>query len=189
MAGRGDAALSGEGVCWTPAHKDTGNRQNGWELPRERLKSMMMPDEPRLFVFNTCWQFIRTVPVLPRDEIGMDDVDTDAGDHVGAGIRSRDGRKKQVPQLLWVSLSLRNKGIWNHDRVFEGRGGANRSGDRRFGVRAGRGDRVMASEGVCWTPAHKDAGSRQNSWELLRGRLKNVVKPEGPRLFVFNTCR
>ena len=47
----------------------------------------------------------------------------------------------------------------------------------------------MASEGVYWTPAHKDAGSRQNGWELLRERLKNVMKPDGPRLFVFNICR
>jgi len=34
-------------------------------------------------VFHTCRQFIRTVPVLPRDEIDMDDVDTAAEDHVG----------------------------------------------------------------------------------------------------------
>jgi len=47
----------------------------------------------------------------------------------------------------------------------------------------------MASEGVYWTPAHKDVGSQQNGWELLRERLKNVMKPDGPRLFVFNTCR
>jgi hypothetical protein len=33
------------------------------------------------------------------------------------------------------------------------------------------------------------AGSRQNGWELLREQLKNVTKPEGPRLFVFNTYR
>ena len=34
-------------------------------------------------VFNTCRQFIRTVPVLSRDEIDRDDVDTAAEDHVG----------------------------------------------------------------------------------------------------------
>jgi hypothetical protein len=33
----------------------------------------------------------------------------------------------------------------------------------------------MASEGVYRTPAHKDAGSRQNTWELLQERLKNVM--------------
>ncbi len=47
----------------------------------------------------------------------------------------------------------------------------------------------MASEGVTQTPAHKDVGSRESGWELLRERLKNVMKPEGLRLFVFHTCQ
>ena len=34
----------------------------------------MKPEGPRLFVFNNCRQFIRTVPVLPGDEIDMEDV-------------------------------------------------------------------------------------------------------------------
>jgi len=75
--------VASEGVHWTPAHKDAGIRQNGWELLRERLKNVMKPEGPRLFVFNTCRQFIRTVPVLPRDEIDMDDVDTAVEDHGG----------------------------------------------------------------------------------------------------------
>jgi len=45
----------------------------------------------------------------------------------------------------------------------------------------------MSSDGVYQTPAHKDPGSRQNGWELLCERPKNVMKPEGPRLFAFNT--
>ncbi len=47
----------------------------------------------------------------------------------------------------------------------------------------------MASEGVYWLPAHKEAGRRQNGWALLRERLKDVLKREGPRLFVFSYCR
>ena len=43
----------------------------------------MKPDGRWLFVFNTCWQFIRTVPVLPRDQIDVDDVDSKAQDHGG----------------------------------------------------------------------------------------------------------
>ena len=80
--GTHDGARASEGVYWTPAHKDAGSRQNGWELLRERLKNVMKSEGPRLFVFDTCCQFIRTVPVLPRDEIDMDDVDRDAEDHV-----------------------------------------------------------------------------------------------------------
>jgi hypothetical protein len=63
------------------------SRQNGWELLRERLKNLTKPDGPRLFVFKTCRQFIRTVPVLPGDEIDMDDVDSKAEDHVGDETR------------------------------------------------------------------------------------------------------
>jgi len=40
-------------------------------------------------VFNNWRQFIRMVPVLPRDELDMDDVDTAAEDHVGAGDERR----------------------------------------------------------------------------------------------------
>jgi hypothetical protein len=47
----------------------------------------------------------------------------------------------------------------------------------------------MSSEDVYWTRVHKDVGGRQNSWELLRELLKNVMKPDGPRLFVFHSCR
>jgi hypothetical protein len=63
-------------------------------------------------VFNTCRQFIRTVPGLPRDEIDMDDMGTAAEDHAReAGIHTRDERKTQVPQPLVTSLSLRNTGV------------------------------------------------------------------------------
>jgi len=71
-----DGVTASGGVCWTPAHKDSSSRQNGWELLREQYKNVMKPDGPRLFVFNVCRQCIRTVPVLPRDEIDRDDVDS-----------------------------------------------------------------------------------------------------------------
>ena len=43
-----------------------------------------------LYVFDTCRQFIRTVPVLPRDENKPDDVDTEAEEHVADETRYRD---------------------------------------------------------------------------------------------------
>lgn len=51
----------------------------------------------------------------------------------------------------------------------------------------GRLGRRMSSENIYWTLAYKEAGSRQNGWEFLSERLKNVMKREGPRLFVFRT--
>jgi len=79
---RDDGAVASEGVYLTPAHKDAGSRQNGWELLRGRSKNVMKPEGPRLFVFNNCRQFIRSVPVLTRDGIDMDDVDSKAEEHV-----------------------------------------------------------------------------------------------------------
>ena len=55
----------------------------------------MKPKGPRLFVFDTRQQFVRTVPVLPRDEVDIDDVDTAAEDHVGGGWDSDLGRKEE----------------------------------------------------------------------------------------------
>lgn len=69
------------GVSWTRADKRPGSRINGWELLRERLKNSITKEGPGLYVFNTCRQFIRTVPILPRDEAKPDDIDTEAEDH------------------------------------------------------------------------------------------------------------
>ncbi len=63
--------------------KRPSNRPNGWQLLRESLKNVTKPKGLRLFVFNTCQQFLRAVAALRREEVDMDDVDTAAGDHVG----------------------------------------------------------------------------------------------------------
>lgn len=82
------------GVSWTRAFKRPGSRKTGWEKMRRMLKDAIPEtgkprERPGLFVFDTCAQFIRTVPVLPRDEKNMDDVDTDAEDHIGDETRYR----------------------------------------------------------------------------------------------------
>jgi hypothetical protein len=77
------------GVGWTRADKRPGSRMNGWEIMRERLKNSMTKEGPGLYVFNTCRQFIRTVPVLPRDQTKPDDIDTEAEDHVADEARYR----------------------------------------------------------------------------------------------------
>jgi len=65
------------------------SRINGWEILREELKNSITGEGPGLYVFDTCRQFIRTVPVLPRDEAKPDDVDTEAEDHVADEVRYR----------------------------------------------------------------------------------------------------
>lgn len=83
-----------KGVHFTAADKRPGSRKNGWELMRKMFENSKRPktgvrENPGLFIFDTCDQFIRTVPVLPRDEKDMDDVDTDAEDHIADEVRYR----------------------------------------------------------------------------------------------------
>jgi hypothetical protein len=79
------------GVYWTEADKRPGSRKSGFEALRKRLKSVLQSplEEPGLFVFDNCTHFIRTIPVLPRDQRDPDDIDTDAEDHVYDEARYR----------------------------------------------------------------------------------------------------
>lgn len=83
--------MESEGVFWTMADKKSGSRKNGWELIRDRLSATNDDDvdKPGLLVFETCRDFIRTVPPIPRDAKDPDDVDTDAEDHIADDVRYR----------------------------------------------------------------------------------------------------
>ena len=79
------------GVTWTLANKGPGSRKNGWQLMRDRLRAAKRNplEEPGLYVFSDCVHFIRTVPMLPRDEKKPDDIDTNAEDHIADEARYR----------------------------------------------------------------------------------------------------
>jgi len=79
------------GVRWLPADKGPGSRKQGWQQLRKLLTNSKESyrEEPGIFILERCEQFIRTVPVLPRDDGDLDDVDTDAEDHVGDETRYR----------------------------------------------------------------------------------------------------
>lgn len=81
--------MESEGVYWTPADKRPGSRKNGWELMRDRLDAVVQDDieKPGIYVFDTCRDFIRTVPPIARDKRDPDDVDTDAEDHAADDAR------------------------------------------------------------------------------------------------------
>lgn len=83
--------MAGVGVRWTAANKSPGSRVNGWEKLRELIDTATQdrPEEPGLWVFDTCRQFIRTVPVLSRDSTNPDDIDTDTEDHIADECRYR----------------------------------------------------------------------------------------------------
>lgn len=66
------------GVYFRPGEN---NRLSGKMELHERLR--FGPDEkPRLYVFSTCRDFIRTVPALPYSAKAVEDVDSDAEDHI-----------------------------------------------------------------------------------------------------------
>lgn len=77
------------GVIWKKADKKPGSRIAGWRKIRELLLSSLESrmEEPGLFIFSNCVEWIRTVPTLPRDPKNIDDVDTNAEDHAGDETR------------------------------------------------------------------------------------------------------
>lgn len=91
----GETSVAGDmarvGCVWERCDKSSGSRKQGWEKMREMLlAATVYPREnPGLFVLERCEHFRRTVPVLPRDDKDLDDVDTDAEDHIGDETRYR----------------------------------------------------------------------------------------------------
>lgn len=105
------------GIQWIRSDKSPGSRKAGWlrvrsmlkgALPVTRIGANLQPvraprEHPGLFVFNNCVKFFELFPVLPRDEVDPDDVDTDAEDHIGdetrykvlsVGTRAKTGKTK-----------------------------------------------------------------------------------------------
>lgn len=80
------------GVDWVPADKSKGTRVDGLSRIRAMLKISMtgvMTEQPGLYIFNNCYDLIRTLPTLPRDKNNPDDVDSDAEDHAFDTLRYR----------------------------------------------------------------------------------------------------
>ncbi len=61
-------------------------RVHGWGLLDEKLR-VREDGLPRILVFNTCRDLIRTLPSLPRDKKKPEDVDTTAEDHLADALR------------------------------------------------------------------------------------------------------
>ncbi len=57
----------------------------GWNQVRQRLRGD--GERPMLYVFSTCRDLIRTLPVLQHDPMRPEDLDTDGEDHIGDELR------------------------------------------------------------------------------------------------------
>lgn len=89
-----DSGETVSGLKWHPSDKGKGSRAQGWEIMRKRLAATVPQggprEEPGLFVVGPeCPHFLRTVPTIPRSDKNLDDVNTDAEDHVADEVRYR----------------------------------------------------------------------------------------------------
>jgi hypothetical protein len=78
-----------EGVNFRPADNKRVTQRGamgGWDMMRHRMKGDQ-DGRPMLYVFETCKDFIRTVPALQHDADKPEDLDTDAEDHVADEAR------------------------------------------------------------------------------------------------------
>lgn len=62
-----------------------GSARGGWDELRQRLKGQ--DGVPMLYVFETCKNLIRTLPVLQHDAKRAEDIDTDSEDHAADMLR------------------------------------------------------------------------------------------------------
>jgi hypothetical protein len=120
--------MAKEGVIFRPAdNKRVGARgaMGGWDQMRARMKGDA-DGRPMLYVFETCKDFIRTVPALQHDPDKPEDLDTEGEDHVADearyGCMSRPWVPKkaeeQKPDRLDVQV-LPNGQVRTNMSVFE----------------------------------------------------------------------
>ena len=76
------------GVRFRPADNTRVGKSgalSGWDQMRARIKGTQAG--PMLLVFDTCRDFIRTVPVLQHDPMRLEDLDTKSEDHIADEAR------------------------------------------------------------------------------------------------------
>ena len=77
------------GVRWVKSDKSPGSRIVGLQLMRDRLEASTLKERPGIYFMRNCTAAIDLLPVLPRDPDKIDDVDTDAIDHIWDAVRYR----------------------------------------------------------------------------------------------------
>ena len=69
-----------------------------------------------LFVFNTCRDFIRTIPVLQHDPDRPEDLDTNAEDHVADEARYACMSRPLLPKTVINTQTARDFGFGQRSR-------------------------------------------------------------------------
>lgn len=73
--------MAKEGIRFTKSDKSPGSRKVGLQLGRDRMEASVLGEGPGIYVTVNCEASIETIPVLPRNQDDLDDVDTDSIDH------------------------------------------------------------------------------------------------------------
>jgi hypothetical protein len=91
-------ALAAQGARFTKADASAGSIQRGTEAIRRMLREAAKnrPEAPGLWVVDSCRQWIRTVPVLPRSQTKPEEYDTSAEDHIADETRYAIGVRPPV---------------------------------------------------------------------------------------------
>lgn len=90
--------VKGEGPCiaeqmekrgcrWRKADGSKGSRIAGKNEIHRRLQIDEDTEEPRMVIFSSCINLIRQLPMIPLDKDNVEDVDTDAEDHLYDALR------------------------------------------------------------------------------------------------------
>jgi hypothetical protein len=77
--------LNRAGLSVTPPA--TKRRIDGWIKMRSMLESSKDPEKPALYISSSCTYLHSTLPLLPRNKMRSEDVDTNAADHAADAVR------------------------------------------------------------------------------------------------------
>ena len=79
------------GCTWRPSDRSPGSRKSGKMEVHRRLRIIEDPitnfPTAKLKIFSNCKNLIRTLPVLPLDDVDLEDVNTKAEDHAYDALR------------------------------------------------------------------------------------------------------
>ena len=77
------------GLHWRPAYKGHGSRISGWALVRTMLSAAKRKDieNPHLYFCEAARHHIRTLPLMQRDKLKPEDIDSDLEDHCMDSLR------------------------------------------------------------------------------------------------------
>lgn len=81
--------MEDHGVEWTRSDKSKGSRAIGLQLLRDRMECSLRKEGQGFYFMINCQASIETIPILPRDEIRPDDVDSKTEDHAYDMVRYR----------------------------------------------------------------------------------------------------